>query len=118
MTPLGTKLATLFTGKFIGEDEFGNRYYEQRSGKRHLNHAKRWVIYDGIAEPSKIPAQWHGWLHYTLDAPITAKPHAWQKPHLPNLTGTVSRYLPQGHLLKSGVRAKATADYKPWTPNE
>jgi len=116
MTPFGTLLATLFSGKLIGQDEFGNRYYEQKYGKRHGNHAKRWVIYNGIAEPSKVPAHWHGWLHYTLDAPVTQKRFAWQKDHLPNLTGTVGRYLPQGHLLKGGQRAKATADYKPWTP--
>ncbi len=116
MTPLGTRLATLFTGKFIGRDEFGNRYYEQSYGHRHGNKAKRWVIYHGIAEPSKVPAHWHGWLHYTLDAPVTARRHSWQREHLPNLTGTVRRYLPQGHLLKGGQRAKATADYQPWKP--
>ncbi len=118
MTPIGTKLATWFTGKLIGTDEFGNRYYQQRSGARHGTMAKRWVIYDGIAEPSKVPAQWHGWLHYTLDAPLSGKRYTWQKPHLPNLTGTVGRYLPQGHLLRGGQRAKATADYKAWTPND
>jgi NADH:ubiquinone oxidoreductase subunit len=117
MTPIGTKLATLFTGKLIGRDEFGNRYYEQKSGKRHGNHAKRWVIYNGVAEPSKVPPHWHGWLHYTLDAPIAhPRRFAWQKEHLPNLTGTVLRYLPPGHVLKGGHRARATADYKPWKP--
>lgn len=117
MTPLGTKLATLFTGKLIGTDEFGNRYYESTRGPRHWLRRKRWVIYHGLAEPSKVPPQWHGWLHYTLDAPLnTSKRYPWQKEHLPNLTGTLGRYLPQGHVLKGGQRARAAADYKPWTP--
>lgn len=117
MTPFGTKLATLFSGKLVGTDDYGNRYYEQRYGKRHWTRAKRWVIYKGIAEPSKVPPQWHGWLHYTHDAPLTAKRYGWQKEHQPNLTGTVNRYLPQGHISKGGERAKATADYQPWNPN-
>ena len=116
MTPFGTKLATLFSGRFIGRDEFGNRYYEQRYGHRHGKYAKRWVLYRGQAEPSKVPAQWHGWLHYTLDAPVSSKRYNWQREHVPNLTGTNGRYLPPGHVLKTGQRAHATADYKPWAP--
>ncbi len=116
-TPLGTKLATLFTGKLIGTDDFGNRYYESTRTPPKGIRRKRWVIYKGLAEPSKVPAQWHGWLHYVLDAPLSsAKRYGWQKDHLPNLTGTVARYLPPGHLLKGGKRAKATADYTPWKP--
>lgn len=105
----------------MGRDEFGNRYFEARSATRSamkLAEKKRWVIYNGLADPSKVPAIWHGWLHYTLSAPIpeSARRYTWLKPHLPNLTGTIYRYLPQGHLLNKGVRAKATADYQPWQP--
>lgn len=117
MTPLGTKLATFFTGRLMGRDEFGNRYYESTRTPRPNLRRKRWVIYNGMAEPSKVPAHWHGWLHYTLEAPVSQpRRYSWQKEHLPNLTGTINRYLPQGHLLKGGQRAKATADYKPWSP--
>lgn len=117
MTPFGTFLATLFSGRHIGTDEFGNRYYEQKYGARHNDKAKRWVVYKGMAEPSKVPPHWHGWLHYTLDAPIAnPRRYGWQKEHLPNLTGTVARYLPKGHILKGGRRAAATADYQPWRP--
>ena len=35
---LGTRIHTLFFGKFVGKDSFGNRYYKSRSGRR-------WVIY-------------------------------------------------------------------------
>lgn len=113
----GTRLFTWFHGRLIGRDEFGNRYYEARR-VMHGNRRRRWVMYNGVAEPSKVPAYWHGWLHYTLDAPIPEAAHkyGWQKPHLPNLTGTTGRYLPAGHISKSGRRAPASADYTPWTP--
>lgn len=114
----GTRLFTLFYGKLIGRDEYGNRYYEARSAK-HGARKRRWVVYKGMAEPSKVPPQWHGWLHHTLDAPIAdkqAKRFKWQKPHLPNLTGTANRYLPPGHLLKGGQRAANEADYQAWKP--
>lgn len=75
-------------------------------------------MYHGVVEASKVPATWHGWLHYTLDAPMVDAPkYRWLKPHLPNLTGTTGRYLPAGHISKGGARAPATADYEPWTPS-
>ena len=86
MATIGTRLHTLFKGKFVGKDEYGNAYYEERKvpkGRRR----KRWVIYNGQPEPSKVPAHWHGWLHYTTDkAPITGESpykHKWQKEHQP-----------------------------------
>ena len=44
------------------------------------------------------------------------KKYPWQKDHLPNLTGTVYAYHPQGSLLRGGQRAPATGDYEPWQP--
>ena len=41
---------------------------------------------------------------------------AWQKPHVPNLTGTADSYRPAGHDYQGGKRAKATGDYEAWTP--
>lgn len=113
---IGTRIHSFLFGRYVGSDAFGNRYYEQRgqSGKQ----ARRWVIYRGVVEPSKVPAAWHGWLHHTHDAPAQeyAQRFAWQKPHLPNLTGTQGRYLPAGHIEKAAARAPATSDYQPWTP--
>ncbi len=121
MTHLATWLHTLFAGQLIGEDEFGNCYYQHRRTPKK-GRRKRWVVYKGVAEPSKVPAHWHCWLHYTTDKAPTDGPqipvHDWQKPHLPNLTGTAHRYLPEGHLLKGGRRAKTTADYVAWTPDD
>jgi NADH:ubiquinone oxidoreductase subunit len=75
------------------------------------------VIYQGEAEPSKVPPEWHGWLHHTADAlPQLAARRPWQKPHLPNLTGTSLAYRPPGSLQGGGHRAAAASDYEPWTP--
>jgi NADH:ubiquinone oxidoreductase subunit len=117
----GTQLWTWLYGEFVGEDEFGNRYYRTRRGKvdRTLNMERRWVSYNGYAEPSTVPPAWHGWLHHTVDTPPTSedyKPRAWQKPHRANLTGTAGALRPTGSTLALGRRPRATGDYKPWTP--
>src|SRR5262252_5282472 len=89
----GTQLWTWLYGEFVGEDEFGNRYYRTRNGKIDpaLGFDRRWVIYKGLAEASLVPPSWHGWLHHIVDTPPTleaAKTYRWEKPHEPNLTGT------------------------------
>ena len=114
-----TRLYTLFYGQFVGADQFGNRYFTEKKKAKGNARRKRWVIYKGIAEPNKVPPQWHGWLHYTTDAvpePYYGPRHSWEKPHMPNLTGTKNAYVPSGHILKGGKRAAATADYDAWKP--
>ncbi len=105
---------------FVGEDEFGNRYYEARDNKDSYDGRKRrWVIYQGYAEPSKIPPDWHGWMHYTFDEPPTKAPlkrRSWEKDHQPNLTGTVHAWRPKGSIARGGERASATGDYQAWSP--
>lgn len=119
-TTLGTWLNTLFTGKAVGTDMYGNRYYQAKRVNKFNARKRRWVIYNGMAEPSKVPPEWHNWLHYTTDnVPEKApKAYGWQKPHQPNLTGTKGRYLPKGHVLEGSARAKASADYTPWNPDK
>jgi NADH:ubiquinone oxidoreductase subunit len=119
MANLWTRLFTAAYGKSVATDSFGNRYYHERrepKGRRR----RRWVIYKGEVEASRVPPEWHAWLHYTLDeAPLAGGvPHAdWQKPHAPNPTGSDAAYRPPGHLLAGGRRDKATGDYEPWQPN-
>ena len=69
----GTQLWTWLYGEFVGQDEFGNRYYRTRGGKIDptLGFERRWVIYNGVAEASTVPPSWHGWLHHTVDVPPT-----------------------------------------------
>lgn len=114
---IGTRLFTLLNGAFVGRDEFGNRYYRARrvrAGRRE----RRWVIYNGEAEASRVPPEWHAWLHHTIaDAPVHARPRRpWQRPHEPNRTGTAEAYRPPGSELRGGRRSPATGDYEPWQP--
>lgn len=109
---IGTRLYTWWKGEHVGTDAAGNRYYREKGGPR------RWVIYDGEPEGSKVPPEWHAWLHRTVDEPPTGAraPIPWEKPHLPNLTGTVAAYHPAGSLVEPGKRPKATGDYEAWRP--
>src|SRR5690242_19586861 len=106
---LGTLVTTWLSGGFVGKDEFGNRYYQNKTGTR------RWVLYNGTVEASRVPPDWHGWMHHTYKEPPTTAPlktKAWETPHLPNLTGTEGAYRPDGSLVRAGVRPAATGDYQ------
>ena len=113
----GTWLFTRLHGEQVGTDAFGNRYFVDRRNKGQKRE-RRWVLYQGAPEASKVPPEWHAWLHSNLAAPPVqgTQPKVWQKPHLPNLTGTDLAYRPPGHTLMGGQRSKATGDYEPWTP--
>ena len=115
----GTQVWTSLYGEFVGEDEFGNRYYRRRGGKidPSLGFERRWVIYNGEPEGSKVPPEWHAWLHHMVnEVPQPRQRYPWEKPHQPNLTGTPQAYHPPGSVLRGGHRPRATGDYEPWTP--
>jgi NADH:ubiquinone oxidoreductase subunit len=123
MATIGTKIFTFIFGKKVGNDSFGNKYYKSSPtlGKYvgKYNKERRWVIFNGKNEASKIPPEWHGWIHYNTDiVPDYSKleKQKWQKEYTPNLTGTDLKYLPTGHKKKGGIRDKATGDYIPWEP--
>ena len=109
---LGTRFFTWRKGRKVGQDGQGNIYYRDKADQR------RWVIYNGLAEPSRVPPEWHGWLHFTQSMPPgeDIELRDWQKPHKPNMTGTPDAYRPDGSLLKPGKRPPATGDYEAWTP--
>jgi NADH:ubiquinone oxidoreductase subunit len=111
------RLYTWLFGKFAGKDQFGNRYYTSKKAQAN-GRLRRWVVYKGAAEASKIPPLWHGWMHHMTDIIPSETPdnYSWQKEPLPNLTGTDHAYLPPGHILNGGVRKKATGDYEAWQP--
>jgi len=115
---IGTHIFTWLRGELVGTDMFGNRYYRNRRMPRY-GRERRWVLYRGKTEASKVPPEWHAWLHHMVDDPLSesaAQMRPWQKEHLPNLTGTVHAYRPRGHDLRGGERAPATGDYEPWSP--
>ena len=100
----GTRIKTILYGKFVGKDSFGNKYYQSRNGKR-------WVIYFGEIDASKIPVEWYSWIHFTpnkIEKKHDLEKYNWQKPHQPNLTGTESAYYPNKN--KNALKKK----YKSW----
>jgi NADH:ubiquinone oxidoreductase subunit len=98
--------------KKVGSDDFGNQYYQDPKS------LSRYVLYNGIVEASKIPSNWHGWMHYvTNETPSqNQSKNFWQKIHLPNLTGTKLRYFIDGHLARKSLRVKTGSDYQAWKP--
>jgi NADH:ubiquinone oxidoreductase subunit len=120
----GATIGALFTiaktARFVGEDETGNKYYEARTNKDSYDQRKRrYVVYKGYADASKITPDWHGWMHYTFDEPPTVEPFkikSWEKPHTPNLTGTIHAWRPPGAIANGGERLPATGDYEAWRP--
>ena len=116
---VGTLFNSAVTGEQVGTDAQGNRYY--RAKKRRADGGeRRWVMYNGANDASRIPAEWHGWLHNTYDGvPESHLPPAriWEVDYTPNATGTATAYRPQGALEKGGRRAAATGDYQSWTPD-
>ncbi len=108
---IGTQIYTWRHGSPVGTDESGNRYYQSSNG------ARRWVIFDGEVEASRIGPDWHGWLHHTYQEPPTQKPlprKVWEKPHHENLTGSTLAYAPSGSIRRG--TPEAHTDYEAWTP--
>lgn len=108
---ISTQIFTWRKGQKVGEDAQGNIYYQTADGKR------RWVIFNGEIEATRVTPDWHGWLHFTWDetpsdAPLAHK--AWEKPHLENLTGTDAAYAPTGSIRRPA--AVARTDYEAWQP--
>ena len=78
----GTLIYTMFFGKLVGKDEFGNKYYRNTKDQR-------WVIYNGEINASKITTEWYSWIHkISKKIPVQEKKFSWQKSHKDNKTGT------------------------------
>ena len=113
-TTVGTKLHTYFNGIKVGEDYFGNFYYESKDKKN------RWCIYSNESEASKISPEWNSWLRFIS----VARPkdsdtsHEWQKLFNGNLTGLDSVYKPRS--VRNSVSKEDLdsyqSDYKAWKP--
>ncbi|MFM7349838.1 MAG: NADH:ubiquinone oxidoreductase subunit NDUFA12 [Erythrobacter sp.] len=123
---IGTHLwASRVKGQHVGTDAAGNKYYRAATGNAgrptgsYTAREKRWVIYAGANDASRVPPEWFGWLHGTYDdVPESYLPPAkiWEADWTPNATGTAAAYRPQGALERGGVRARAVGDYEAWTP--
>ena len=108
---LNTQFFTWRKGVKVGQDTGGNTYYRTSDDRR------RWVIFNGDSEASRVSPDWHGWLHHTWDEPPTEQPlirKSWEKPHQENLTGTAATYAPTGSIRKANPQARS--DYEAWQP--
>lgn len=121
-TTVGTNLYTSRFGEKVGQDEFGNTYYQTAGGKKDpaLGIVRRWVVYAGETEATRVPPGWLGWLRHTRqDSPAEEnyRPRSWELPARPNPTGSPAAYRPPGSTLRSGERSSvAEPDYEAWTP--
>jgi NADH:ubiquinone oxidoreductase subunit len=108
---LGTALFSWRHGSKVGTDSLGNAYFEGKG--------RRWVIYNGSNDASRIPPEWYSWIHRQIDeVPDKAlpPPPKFLKPATGNLTGTPMAYRPSGALERGGERQAASGDYQAWTP--
>ena len=111
------KLFCLFFANKVGVDDYGNTYYFKKNNSPKNNYRdRRFVIYNGVVEASKIPQEWNAWLHHmTNELPkSSSKKPKWVKPHIPNLTGT-----PYAYEYKDKKNLKKIKNiYSIWSPNE
>ena len=108
---LGTQLYTWRKGIKVGEDGSGNIFFRDKEDRR------RWVIFNGEVEASRVSANWHGWLHRTWDEPPTEKPlpkKSWEIDHRPNVTGSSDSHKPSGSLNRRDIKKRR--DYEAWSP--
>jgi NADH:ubiquinone oxidoreductase subunit len=114
----GTWLFTKMRGELVGTDEQGNRYFQDKRLIPGMRRRKRWVMYNGEPEASRVPPEWHGWLHYTTNTPPPPGGYprkSWQKDHVPNLTGTPTAYHPPGSTVVASDN-KPKPHYEAWRP--
>ena len=101
----GTRIKTIFyLENLLVKTNFGNKYYESKKGKR-------WVIYNGEVDASKIPVEWYSWIHFTPNK--IEKDHNLKNINGKNLikqilTGTEEAYFPNKN--KNANKKK----YKTW----
>ena len=86
---LGTFFKTLFFGRYLGSDTYGNKYYKSKKDER-------WVIYSKDVEATKITSDWFLWMHHTINEIPNekSKKYTWEKSHEFNLSGTSKAYKP------------------------
>ncbi len=109
---LGTAIFSRRHGTKVGEDQLGNLYFEGKG--------RRWVMYAGSNDVSRVPPDWYAWLTRQIDdVPDKAlpPPPRFLREPTPNLTGTPAAYRPSGALEKGARRQRSSGDYQAWSPD-
>ncbi len=112
-----TSLSLAFSANFIGADDYQNKYYESKKRTDDFGRKKRFCIYKGTVEASKIPANWHAWVHHSGDAPLVYKRLFWFKSHTPVVTGTPYAFSPNKHTqfnIFGKYFINKPKNYTPW----
>ena len=102
---LAQDLKQFFLENFVGKDEFGNKYYEDKKGIDGSDISNE-------VDATKIPVEWYSWIHFMpnrIEKNHELNKYEWQKPHLSNQTGTEKAYYPNKD--KKNVNEKK---YKTW----
>jgi len=114
--------STLKIGELKGMDQFGNKYYENNDYPLGQN---RWVEFGKkttIPEASRIPPEWHLWIHQAAKVPATKleeTPKKFHANHIENPTGNPEAYSPTSFLLnpKNLKNPKGKSDgIEEWDP--
>jgi len=89
------------SGTYVGQDQFGNRYFENLNQYEEIPGRHRWVDYaQHNYHASQVPPEWHSWLQHIRKEPpaqdnvmMNSSP-PWKAPWVENLTGTRGAYRP------------------------
>jgi NADH:ubiquinone oxidoreductase subunit len=112
-----TLLWARFKGKEVGHDEFGNRYFEMRQAD-YWGKNRRICIYNGNPEATKIPAEWHGWMHYKYNFETVKKlenKYIWQSKHIPLISDVLDKVTARLKGTRT-QRQKEQRRYDSWKP--
>jgi len=89
------------SGRYVGIDQFGNRYFENYNPDEEVPGRHRWVDYaQHRFNASQVPPEWHSWLQHIRKDPPAEDPSIqrfsppWKAPYHENLTGTRGAYKP------------------------
>ncbi|KAF8913730.1 NDUFA12-domain-containing protein [Gymnopilus junonius] len=110
-------------GTYVGKDQFGNRYFENRNAEEEIPGRHRWVdLAQHEYNASQVPPEWHSWIsHIRKDPPnqdsvmqhllLPGRRHSkltyLPQPYVENLTGTRGAYKPYNTVVPK---------YKEWEP--
>ncbi len=99
-------------GRYVGSDAFGNKYFQEKTNRK-IRKPRRWVLFKGREEATKIPPEWHGWMHYVFDVP----PAVENSKYIPNMTGTPLQYRPPNEKgFVENLTKKIKTHYQSWKP--
>ena len=106
---LGVRLWTYFNGRLVAEDQYKNRYYSNK------NDSRRWVVYHGEIDASKVTPEWNNWLRFTSDHVPSEENDRYdrQLDHTLNQIGTINAYSRKSSRFNR-KKSDKDVDYEKW----